>query len=138
MAGGEGVGGGERGEIAERLGPGAGGSAGADEGLDLGGQGTGLGDAAAGERDGEERGRRLGKSAAGAGEADFGDACVGRRRAGLEPELHGAKVATGRILAAGDAVGGRQGAAVARAAAVVVDDGLKKFGGGVRHASGSF
>lgn len=135
VAGGEGLGGGEGGEIAVRFGGVVRGPPGADERLHGFGQGEGLGGAAAGERDGEEGGGGLGKGAAGAGEAELGDARIRRGRVGIKEELHGAQVATGRVFTAGDAVGRRQGAAVARVAAVVVDDSLEKFGGGIGHAA---
>ena len=140
MAGGEGPGGAERGEIAEVGGgerPGLGGRRGgvaADEFFHLVDQRARLGGAAAVERDGGERGGGLGERAAGAGEGGPGDACVGREgRGGVETKLERAEIAAGGVFPPNDAVRAGERAAVARTTAMVVDDGMEKLGGNVGH-----
>lgn len=123
---------------------GDGGRAGLDEVFNLGGEGASFGDGAAGKGDGGERSGGLGEGAAGAGEGggrDSGAGGEGRGGAagrfgigrGIEAELDRAEIAAGRIFSFGEAVGRWQRTAVARPAAVVVDDGLEELGGGVGH-----
>ena len=141
VAGWEGVGGGEGGEVGwsgER--GGGGGEAGAQEGFDGGGELAGFGGGAAGEGGGGERGGSLGKGATGTGKGDGDDAGVdgddvgGRNGGGVELKVERTKIAAGGVFAAGDAVGGGQGAAITGTATVVVDHGLIDLGGGVGHA----
>lgn len=69
-----------------------------------------------------ERSGGLGDGAAGALEADLGDALA------VHPQVDGALVAAGRIVAGSDARGGRQFAAIPGATIVVEDDGLVEIG----------
>ena len=115
-----------------------------DEVFNLGGKGASFGDGAAGKGDGGERRGGLGEGAAGSGEGHGRDSGVGGDGRGgvggrlgigrgIEAELDRAEIAAGGILAFGHAVGAGQRTAVARPAAVVVDDGLEELGGGVGH-----
>src|SRR5579871_4758074 len=111
-AGRVGVHAGERGELAEliwRL-------AGGDDAVKIVEESLCLGRGFALESRGHDRGAGLRDGAALAVEGDVGDAVA------VEPQEDAALVAARRVVAVGDAVGGGQLAAVARAAVVVEDD----------------
>ena len=125
-AGGEGVDAGEGADVADLLR----GVAGGDDVVELFVEDLGLGGGLALELRGHERRAGLRDGATGAVEGDLADAVA------VEPEVDGALVAAGGIVAVGHAVGGRQLAAIPGAAVVVEDDLLVKVGE-IRHGPGT-
>ena len=109
---------GERGEVADLGGRFAGG----DDVVELVVKFLGLGGGLALELRRHERGAGLRDGATGTIESDLRDAVA------IEPQMHAAFVAAGRVVAVGDAVGRGEFATVAGAAVVVENDLLIKFG----------